>query len=69
MKQTILAKVKSVTNLIVESKSAPSKCIPVCAIGCFGFSLSTGDKCGSACITVFGSVFGTRLLIGLSIVS
>ena len=42
-----------------------SKCI--CAIGCFEFSLSTGNICGSACITVFGSVFGTLLLIGAAL--
>ena len=47
-----------------------SKCIPVCAIGCFEFSLPTGKNCldaCAACFTVFGGVFGTLFLIGVGL--
>ena len=33
----------------------------------FDISLPIGDKCGAACITAFGCVFGTLFMIGVAL--
>ena len=71
VKQSIPAQEETLTNYISEIQECTSSdCTPVCAIGCFDFSLPTNDekrKCAIACIAVLGSVLVALPVIGVAL--